>query len=172
MVRLIAASVFLALIASPSLALAPPSDSAPCGKVESGQITVPEDFVITYREGPHGLAFGRQRTLRVFAAGDFVIEQIVLRGIVPEEEDVKILVKNRISPGRVRRIYARLLACDFFALEQRYDNRDIRGGKQEIIHVTANGKSHSVGVHYFLVRRFSTIRSTIFREVPVVGDYF
>lgn len=163
----------VALSALSSWAAGPPwpVDNSRCGKVDANSITVPEDFRITYKEGPQGLPFGRETTLRVLATGDFVIEQIALRGRVPKKEDVKVLVKNRISLGRVKRIYARVVACDFFSLEQYYDNRNIRDGKQEFIHVTADGKSHYVGVHYFLVHRFSAIRSTIFREVPIAGDY-
>ncbi len=164
----------LGLLAGAGAGQSWPTDTTPCRPDDAKGVKVPEDFTVTYRQGPYGLPVGRETSLTVRASGAFVIERVTLQPALDLQRpgDKEVLVANWISADRLRRIYARLVACDFFRLQRRYDNHDIFDGRQELIAATAGGRSHSVGVHYVLVHRFSAIRSALFREVPVAGDYF
>ena len=46
-----------------------------------------------------------------------------------------------------------------------YWNPDVRDGTREIIRVVANGKSHSVVVYFYDVKRFNSLRGSLEGEV-------
>lgn len=144
----------------------PPRDERFCGPVDLGVI-VPLDFAITYTSGPTHADWGSRRVEKVYANGDAVIEEIpsVRGGQPPPPQDRKPMVVKRMSPDGVKRLYARVAACEFFDLKERYWNPNIRDGGVENITVTANGRTHSVVVYYYDVPRYASIVSAMREEM-------
>ena len=94
-------------------------DSTPCHKIAPGPLAVPDDFSIVYRSGPTHADWGTTSITSVNAAGLVTIKQVRPkkgRG-GPREETSK---EKQISKQAVERLYATVVACDFFALNASY----------------------------------------------------
>jgi hypothetical protein len=152
----------------PSSAPPPPhSDMTPCAQVDIKAISVPSDFSIDYFEGPsHSNWPGRRTQVTVGSDGvvKYFVGNVPLTRGTPSELPLK---QRKISKEKVKRIYARVVACGFFELNKSYFNPSIRDGGYHHLSVTANGKAHSVNVAYSSVRRFSSIVETLGRETGV-----
>ncbi|HWR57424.1 MAG TPA: DUF6438 domain-containing protein [Thermodesulfovibrionales bacterium] len=146
-----------------------PHDDTPCGLLDIGQVTVPEDFVISTVSGPVHAEWGGKTIEKVFANGNVIVsrEKRTSRFAPPELEDTK----GRISPDAVRMIYAYVTACDFFGLNKDYRNPKVMDGGYRFLEVTANGRKHSVSVYYFVVERFNEIESILREEIRKMQKY-
>jgi tetratricopeptide (TPR) repeat protein len=135
----------------------------PCGLLETGQVTVPEDFIITYVTGPLQAEQGGKSISKVLANGDVVVtrEQHKKRLTTPGEE----MVYKQIPVAGVKKIYSYVTACGFFDLKKQYWNRDVRDGISEYLEVTAGGQTHSVTVYYYHVERFDAILTVLEDEM-------
>lgn len=132
---------------------------------------VPHDFEMMYMTGPYGVPLGPERRIRVHADGSYVIDRRELTSRrVPEPDSWEVVVANRVSATRVRRIWRAVSECDFSSLERRYVNPAVHGGKQSRIRVVADGKRHTVSIHYRRVPAFDCVRSALFRAIPVPHD--
>lgn len=138
-------------------------DDTPCGLHNIGQVTVPEDFVISTVLGPVHADWGGRTIEKVFANGDVIVTRGKRAGrFGPSElEDTR----GHISRDAVRRIYGYVTACDFFGLKKDYCNPEVRDGGYRFLEVTANGRRHSVSVYYFSVERFIEIESILHEEI-------
>jgi len=65
----------------------------------------------------------------------------------------------------VRRVYARIIACEFFDLKQNYRNQNMLDGGVSSVTVTANAKTHRVTVYYYDVPRYESIVSGLGEEI-------
>jgi len=139
----------------------PPSDMTPCTEVDTKGISVPPDFTIGYHSGPsHAHWPGRRVHVTVDASG--VVKYFVGSASGTKGKPPEIPLKQRkISKDQVKRIYAQVIACGFFELNRGYSNPRIRDGGYRTLSVTADGKTHNVGVHHFHVHRFSSIVDTL-----------
>ncbi|MHC1728150.1 MAG: hypothetical protein AB9866_19455 [Syntrophobacteraceae bacterium] len=146
---------------------APPSDMTPCTEVDIKGLNVPPDFFIVYRAGPtHGNRPGRRTHVAVDANG--VVKYFVGSVSRTTGKPLELPLKQRkISKEKVKRVYARVVACGFFDLNKNYRNPRIRDGGYSHLSVTAAGKTHSVNVSHSSVRRFSSIMDTLGRETGV-----
>ncbi len=71
-----------------------------------------------------------------------------------KEQAVK---ERQVSQQAVRRVYATVLACQFFDMDKSYWNKRVMDGSVSSMDVTAGGKTHRVIVHHYAVTRFSSI---------------
>jgi len=135
----------------------------PCGLLETGQVTVPEDFVITYVTGPLLAEQGGKSISKVLANGNVAVtrEQHKKRVTNPEGETVY----KQIPAAGVKKIYSYITACGFSDLKKQYWNRDVRDGISEYLEVTAGGHTHSVTVYYYHVERFDAILTVLEDEI-------
>ena len=136
---------------------------APCGLLENLQVTVPEDFVITYVTVPVRAEQGGKSISKVLANGDVVVtgEQHKKRVTNPEGETTY----KQIPAAGVKKIYSYVTACGFFDLKKQYWNVDVRDGLSEYLEVTAGGHKHSVTVYYYHVERFDAILTVLEDEI-------
>jgi hypothetical protein len=149
---------------------APPpllADATPCVGVDMKAVSVPSDFSITYFSGPSHRNWPGRRT-QVTVNADGVVKYFVgnaprTKGAPPELP----LKQRKISKERVKRIFARVVACGFFDLKRNYRNPRIRDGGYRHLSVTADGKTNSVNVSYYSVTRFSSIVAALGRETGV-----
>lgn len=158
---LLSASIVLFSAANPWAQPQPESrDSTPCRKIAPGPMAVPDDFAIVYRSGPTHADWGTTSIKSVNAARLATIKQVRPkkgRG-GPREETSK---EKHISKETVERLYATVVACDFFALNASYWNRRVMDGWSSSLAVTAGGKTHNVVEHHFSVARLSAIVSAL-----------
>lgn len=135
----------------------------PCGLLETGQVNVPEDFVITYVTGPLHAEQGGKSISKVLANSDVVVtrEQHKKRAETSEGETVY----KQIPAAGVRKIYSYVTACGFSDLKKQYWNVDVRDGISEYLEVTAGGHTNSVTVYYYHVERFDAILAVLEDEI-------
>ena len=135
----------------------------PCGLLETGQITVPEDFVITHVTGPVNAEQGGKSISKVLANGNVAVtrEQHKKRIATPEEATEY----KQIPVSSVKKIYSYVAACGFSDLKKEYWNRDFRDGVSEYLEVTTGGHNHSVTVYYYHVERFDAILTVLEDEM-------
>jgi len=135
----------------------------PCGLLETGQVTVPEDFIITYVTGPVHAEQSGKSISKVLANGNVVVtrEQHKKRIATPEEATVY----KQIPVSSVKKIYSYVTACGFSDLKKQYWNVDVRDGVSEYLEVTAGGHKHSVTVYYYHVERFDAILTVLEDEI-------
>jgi len=135
----------------------------PCGLLETIQVNVPEDFVITYETGPLHAEQGGKSISKVLANGDVVVnrEQHKKRVTTPEGETVY----KQIPAAGVKKIYSYVMACGFSDLKKQYWNVDVRDGISESLEVTAGGHTNSVTVFYYHVERFDAILTVLEDEI-------
>jgi hypothetical protein len=144
-----------------------PSDMTPCTEVDMKAISVPPDFAITYRDGPrHGNWPGRRTHINVDANGVVNYFKGSVSGKTSGSAELP-LKQRRISKEKVKRIYARVVACGFFDLNRNYSNPHIRDGGFRSLSVTADGRGHSVSVSHSSVKRFSSIADTLGKETGI-----
>ena len=140
-----------------------PCDSTPCGSENPESVRVPPDFEITYRSGPLHADWGGGLTLTAGADGRVTEKREgrpERRGMRPDEK----VTTYRVSQNDVKRLYARIVACRFFELKDRYWNPEIRDGGSSTLRVTAGGKTHAVTTYYSIVVRFNRVVD-LFQEV-------
>lgn len=141
-----------------------PHDDTPCRNVEPNQVIVPDDFYMMYEEGPTHAEWGPHTIVEVYADGKYARKE--RRFSREDREDMtKIISEGRMSAEGVKRIYATVIGCGFFDMEKAYWNRDVRDGKRELIRVVADGRTHSVVVYYYDVKRFNSLRGSLEGEV-------
>jgi tetratricopeptide (TPR) repeat protein len=135
----------------------------PCGLLETGQVNVPEDFVITYVTGPLHAEQGGKNISKVLANGDVVVtkEQRKKQVANPERETVY----KQIPAAGVKKIYSYVTACAFSDLKKQYWNVDVRDGISDYLEVTAGGHTNSVTVFYYHVERFDAILTILEDEI-------
>lgn len=135
----------------------------PCSLLETAQVTVPEDFEITYVTGPLHAEQGGKSTSKVLANGDVALtrEQHKKRAANPDEETVY----KQIPAAGIKKIYSYITACGFSDLRKQYWNIDVRDGVSEYLEVTAGGHKHSVTVYYYHVERFDAILTVLEDEI-------
>jgi hypothetical protein len=154
---LLSAGILALLTASPwAQAQTEGRDTTPCRKVAPGPVAVPDDFSIVYRSGPTHADWGTTWTTSVNAAGLATIKQVrPIRGRGgPREEKSQ---QKQLSKEAVERLYATVVACDFFALNTSYWNRRVMDGSSSSLEVSAGGKKHNVVEHHFAVARLYAI---------------
>jgi hypothetical protein len=135
----------------------PSSDSTPCGTIDSGAVTVPEDFEISCVSGPAHADWGGRKALAVTAKGEVTEKEGKPGRPAPGEARMERVTTYRISPNRVKQIYGQVLACNFFELNTHYAASGIMDGSTESLRVRAGGREHSVSVSNTHVERFSRI---------------
>jgi tetratricopeptide (TPR) repeat protein len=135
----------------------------PCGLLETGQVAIPEDFVITYVTGPVHAEQGGKSISTVLANGDVAItrEQHKKRTASSEEATVY----KHIPVSSVKKIYSYVTACGFSDLKTKYWNEDVSNGMSEYLEVTAGGHTDSVTVYYYHVERFDAILTVLEDEI-------
>ncbi|MBP1730263.1 MAG: hypothetical protein H6Q55_692 [Deltaproteobacteria bacterium] len=143
-----------------------PRDDRFCGPVDENA-TVPADFAITYSSGPTHAEWGSRRVNTMFANGNVVTEEIAppRGGRPPAPQEQKPPVMKRVPQDAVKRVYARVIACEFFDLKQNYWNQNVRDGGVSNLTVTANAKTHRVTVYYYDVPRYESILSSMREEM-------
>ena len=131
-------------------------DSTPCRKDPPEKVAVPQDFSIIYRSGPTHADWGTTWNKSVNAAGVATVKQVrpIRRRGAPREEKSE---QKQLSKQAVERLYAQVVACDFFALNTSYWNQRVMDGWSSSLEVTASGKKHNVVEHHFAVARLSAI---------------
>ena len=98
----------------------------PCGMIETGQVTVPEDFVITYVTGPlHAEKGGKSISLRSLQTAMSLLPESSTKSdlATPEEETVY----KKIPAAGVKKIYSYVTACGFSDLKKEYWNERRQG---------------------------------------------
>jgi hypothetical protein len=135
-----------------------PRDDRLCGPIDEN-VAVPADFAITYSSGPTHAEWGSRRVTTLFANGNVVTEEIAPSrgGRPPSPQEQKPPVMTRVPQDGVKRVYARVIACEFFDLKQTYWNQNIQDGIVNNLTVTANARTHRVTVYYYDVPRFESI---------------
>lgn len=159
--RLLSASVMIvwatAALAQPPAQL---QDTTSCRKIAPGRISVPDDFSLTFRSGPTHASWGGSQSTTVYASGRAtitVVQRSKGRGGPREEKSTE----RQLSKQAIQRVYASVLACDFFELNASYWNKRILDGSTSSLAVTAGGKKHQVIVHHYAVERFRSIVSAL-----------
>jgi hypothetical protein len=139
-----------------------PRDNTPCKSVNMKTVTVPEDFSITYITGPLHAGWGRKTVLTVTANGEVTQKEFSgSRGLPPKEKITKYFIKKE----QIKKIYAQVIACDFFSLDKKYWNQHIRDGGSQYLEVISDGKTHDVTTYYYNVKRFSSIVHVFEQEI-------
>jgi len=140
------------------------SGNAPCAEIDITELTVPPDFLIFYKDGDsHGNRPGPRTHIEVHANGIFKYFTGSWRG-----GSVQLPLEQReISQENVKRIYAKVIGCDFFDLNEYYSNPRIMGGFSTYMSVTASGKSHGVSVSNTSEKRFDSVRKALYKEAGI-----
>lgn len=144
-------------------------DRTPCHDIDTATINVPADFAISYSSGPVHADRGGSYSYSVRADGEFRIVQGRSRRTTPGRAAQQVTKKGRISPESVRKIFGRVLACDFFRMEGCQDLK-IHDGGTSAISVTANGREHMVRQTNCGSLRAASIVSTMREEIGRVGN--
>lgn len=136
-------------------------DTTPCEPPDLVKIKVPKDFRIVYRRQPLDIERSSAE-ITVDAGGNFTeVHNHFYPGKGPEKRTV---AKRRLTPGSVKKIYAQVLACGFFSLNETYSIGSVHHHSEshwESLDVTANGKKHHVYTTLYPVERFDTIVSVL-----------
>jgi hypothetical protein len=129
----------------------------PCQRVVTAGLRVPEDFVVSVNRGPRLASRGNHFHAEIQASGKVLIEEERRS----DSKLVKITSNRTISEQAVRKLFATVIACKFFALKNSYSRPKPKGGVSTSISVMANGKRHSVTVSHYTVTRFDAMISAI-----------
>jgi hypothetical protein len=137
------------------------SGNAPCTEMDITELTVPPDFLIFYKDGDsHGNRPGPRTHIEVHANGILKYFTGSWRG-----GSVQLPLEQReISQDNVKRIYAKVIGCGFFDLNEHYNNPRVMGGFSTYMSVTASGKSHGVSVSNTSEKRFDSVRKALYKE--------
>jgi hypothetical protein len=158
---LLAAKIMI-LLATSALAQAQvwPQDTTPCREIAPEQVTVPDDFSLVFRDGGWR---GATTITKVSASGyaTIDIEEPRRSGIGGGRPEITKTTRRQLSEQAIRRVYASVLACRFFELNESYWNTKVLDGWSESLNVTAGGKKHNVNRHYYRVNRFESIVSAL-----------
>ncbi|MGA2938952.1 MAG: hypothetical protein ABSF52_17905 [Syntrophobacteraceae bacterium] len=140
------------------------SGNAPCTEMDITELTVPPDFLLVYKSGDsHGNRPGPRTYIEVHANGILKYFTGRWRG-----GSVQLpLEQLEISQENVKRIYAKVVGCGFFDLNEHYSNPRIMGGFSTYMSVTASGKSHGVSVSNTSVKRFDSVFKTLYKEAGI-----
>ena len=143
-----------------------PRDERFCGPVDLN-VTVPVDFVITFTSGPTHAEWGSRQVKTILAKGQAVSEEIQppRGGREPSPQEQKPPALKRISQDAIKRVYAQVVACEFFDLKENYWNQQMRDGGVSSLTVTANARTRRVTVYYYDVPRYDSIVSTMREEM-------
>ena len=154
--------VLLGLLISGASAYAQDSfrDTKPCGTIRLDQAKVPEDFAITFRIGPVQADRGTTTITKVLASGHATVEAAGWSR-PGHRRTVETTKQRQLSALDLQKVYATVLACGFFELNQSYWNKNVVDGAVSSLDVTAGGKTHSVVIHHYPVTRFATIVSAV-----------
>jgi hypothetical protein len=106
-------------------------------------VKVPEDFFLSYFSGPAHRDWGGGIEVTVKADGDYLVTRE--KRLTIEGRDKDTLAKGRLTSARTKMLYTQTMSCGVFGLKRHYQNTRIIDGHVEQLHVTANGKSQSVG---------------------------
>jgi hypothetical protein len=140
------------------------SGNAPCAEIDITELNIPPDFLIVYTSGDsHANRPGPRTYIEVHANGILKYFTGSWRG-----GSVQLPLEQReISQDNVKRIYAKVIGCGFFDLNEHYSNPRIMGGFSTYMSVTASGKSHGVSVSNTSVKRFDSILKTLYKEAGI-----
>ena len=164
------AVLFAVVSAIPAAAVKGQSDKDDprvCRKVDAGRVKVPADFEIFVGSSPGHAWRSSGWQIRVFASGK--VETTTKRR---DSEGKRETVKNesQVSEAGVRKIYATVLACNFFALYESYRKPGVRSGNARYVGVIAGGRTQTTNVVFLDVERFDTIMSTVHKVVEGEAD--
>lgn len=146
---------------------------SPCGQIDSAQVEVPPDFLIKYQTG--GNLSGHVRYLEVNAAGDVTISvkynREAKKQVITRYQNAPGLpLAGPLTPPQIKRIYAQVLACNFFNLPKYNDNPQILNGGCDSLEVTAKGKKWQVNVCNTTVPKFDAIVKVLKTETGEAND--
>jgi len=111
---------------------------SPCKQIDIAQVEVPADFLIEYQS--ERLLQGNVDYLEVNSEGNVIISKRE-----NHEARKQVIKKYKIVKPRIKTIYAKVLACDFFHMQDYYcADPQIEDGGVDCLEVTAKGEKRRV----------------------------
>lgn len=144
---------------NPAIAIDGQSDRdnrSACRKINEARVKVPSDFAIFIASTASHTSRNNQIEIR---ASGRVEKTSTRRNKTGGRETVTS--EHQVSEAVVRKIYAMVLACNYFSLYKSYRKRGVRSGYVRALGVTAAGRSQTTSVMYLSVKRFDTIFSAV-----------
>lgn len=128
------------------------------------QAQVPDDFRLVLSSRPTHLYDPLdEQGVVITAEGEVYVKPFRIGG---EGGQYHEELRTTLSDEQMSDIYAAVLASNFFALDEEYENRRVSGGDQATLAIRAEGQEHAVTTINIPQADVDSIAGTVNRQLP------